>query len=212
MSHFSREQFLTAVKRILSAAPKRDIFAELESAYTEPGRFYHNNRHIADCLRLLDEHRETAQRPEEIAVALWFHDAVYDTRRNDNEAESAAWAKAFLDEEGADPEASNRIHDLILATKHTAVPRDPDQKLIVDIDLAILGQPPDIFAAYNDAIRQEYAWVPWERYAPARIAVLTGFLDRTHIYTTPELATRYESPARTNLANAITQLRINTNE
>jgi predicted metal-dependent HD superfamily phosphohydrolase len=94
-----------------------------------------------------------------------------------------------------------------MATRHDAAVDEPDQQLLVDIDLGILGQPRAIFDAYDAAIRREYHWLPWPRYAETRVAVLTGFLDRPHIYSTPPLRERFEKQARSNIAYAIATLK-----
>ena len=68
-----------------------DTLEELLGAYGSPGRFYHNLEHIHDCLSLFDHHASLAEHPEEVELAIWFHDAVYDTTRSDNEKKSAEW-------------------------------------------------------------------------------------------------------------------------
>ena len=40
-------------------------------------------------------------------------------------------------------------------TTHRAEPDDDDGRVILDVDLAILGQPRDAFDAYERAIREE---------------------------------------------------------
>jgi predicted metal-dependent HD superfamily phosphohydrolase len=92
---------------------------------------------------------------------------------------------------------------LILCTKHDRPPRTPDGRLIVDVDLSILGQGPDVFDAYDAAIRREYAHVPDAAFAAGRAAVLRRFLDRPTIYATKFFQQRYERPARENLQRAI---------
>ena len=53
-----------------------------------------------------------------------------------------------------------RVADLILATKHAAVPTDADARLVVDIDLSILGSAEERFDRYERDVRREYRWVP----------------------------------------------------
>lgn len=184
----------------------RATFEALAAAYREPQRRYHDTRHIADCLALLDEVRDLAERPAEVELALWFHDAVYKTRAFDNEAKSADWAECFLSEAGAAPAVAARVRAHILATRHAAEPAAGDTALTVDIDLSILGRPPEVFDAFDRAVREEYAWVPGFLYRRKRAEVLQGFLDRPAIYVTPALQRRFEAPARANLQGALGRL------
>jgi predicted metal-dependent HD superfamily phosphohydrolase len=95
------------------------------------------------------------------------------------------------------------VEALILATRHTERPTTRDAALLVDADLAILGQPPDVFDVYDGQIRAEYSWVPESEYVAGREAVLRRFLDRDSIFTTEVFRARYETQARENLARAL---------
>ena len=197
---------LNADLHALGLRPSRDLFSELADAYSAADRHYHNKKHIAECLAALDRNVDLAERPPEVAIALWFHDAIYDARRNDNEEQSAKWASSFLKNEGLDSQSATRIYALIMATRHCATVEDPDQQLLVDIDLGILGQSATAFEVYDAAIRREYSWVPDTEYRVGRVAVLRDFLNRDKIYSTERFFKLYESQARTNLINAISGL------
>lgn len=183
--------------------PAEEIWATLSRHYTEPHRHYHNARHIEHCLAEFSAVSPLAQRPQAVAIALWFHDVIYDPRAKDNEEQSALLAERFL----ADPALAQEVRALILATRHVAEPTTPDAALIVDLDLCILGQPRARYEEFEKEIRAEYAWVSPADYAAGRTAVLQGFLRRPHIYTTATLHEKYEAAARENLAWAIAQLR-----
>lgn len=184
--------------------PPSDLLAQLLDAWRKPQRHYHTLQHLEECLTLFDELRDQAQHPADIELALWFHDAVYDVRANDNEERSARWADEALYAAGLAPDSVHRIHGLIMATCHGAAPAcaTPDAALLTDIDLAILGAPEPRFAEYQRQIRAEYAWVAPEIYAVKRRAVLRGFLERGAVYATPVLHRRLERQARCNLERA----------
>ena len=179
----------------------------LLEAWAEPQREYHTLRHLRDCLALFEEASGLAEHPGEVEIALWFHDAIYDLKAKDNEARSAAWAGQALIEAGVGPEVCVRVHQLIMATCHAALPTTPDQALLVDIDLSILGAEPERFDEYEVQVRQEYAWVPGLLFRRKRREILAGFLDRPHIYATAYFRERFEASARENLRRSIARLK-----
>lgn len=182
------------------------LHTELLARYAEPHRAYHSQQHLAECLALLDEFRHLAERAAEIEIALWFHDAIYDVHRHDNEVRSADWARDALLDAAAAVDAADRVEALVLATRHSAAPATPDEQLLVDIDLAILGAAPARFAEYEAQIRVEYAHVPQAVFNEKRGAILAGVLARPLLYGTPALGARFEAAARANLQAAIASL------
>ena len=200
-----RNRFLDLWRR-LGGNDGSATFERLRTAYSDPDRAYHNDNHIADCLGQFDRVRSQADRPDELELALWFHDAVYDTHASDNEERSAEFAAKEMAADGIDAEIATRIERLILVTKHDREPYSDDSALLVDIDLSILGRDPEAFAAYDRAIRAEYLWVPEDAYRTGRSAVLQGFLDRPAIFRTAPFRS-FEAAARRNLADAIAELR-----
>ncbi|WP_457388470.1 HD domain-containing protein [Roseateles sp. P5_E1] len=190
----------------LGARGGEALQTELLARYAEPHRGYHTQQHLDECLALFDEFAHLAERPAEIEIALWFHDAIYDVHRHDNEAQSADWARAALLDAGAAADVADSVAALVLATRHSAAPQTPDEQLLVDIDLAILGAAPERFAEYEAQIRREYAHVPAAVFNEKRGAILAGFLARPALYGTPALRERFEVQARANLQTALSGL------
>lgn len=181
------------------------VYQDLVVRYAEPHRAYHTLDHISDCLFHLDSARHLLTRPAETELALWFHDAIYDPRRRDNEEESARLAEQVLTAAGAGKGLPQRVGDLIRLTTHARVDLWGDGAILCDADLAILGAEPDDFARYDEAIRREYAWVPDDIYIVERGKVLSGLLVRQYIYQTPVFRERFEARAVTNLADALSR-------
>jgi predicted metal-dependent HD superfamily phosphohydrolase len=179
------------------------LYDELAGMYTAAGRHYHNLDHLAHCL---DELAASPwAREDRVALALWFHDAIYDPTKKDNEERSAELAAARLAAH-LPAAAIADISRLIRATRHAAPPVSLDEQVIVDVDLAILGQPPARFAAYEHAVRQEYVHVPDAAFRTGRAAILRQFLARPAIYSTPHFHRLYEHASRQNLAASLATL------
>lgn len=187
----------------LGARGGESLQAELLDRYAQPHRAYHSQQHLHECLALFDEFAPLAERPAEVEIALWFHDAIYDVHRHDNEALSADWARSALLEAGAAAGVAERVATLVLATRHSVAPATADEQLLVDIDLAILGAAPARFAEYEAQIRREYAHVPQALFDEKRGAILAGFLARPVLYGTPAVRERFEAVARANLRAAL---------
>lgn len=178
----------------------------LLAAWSEPHRHYHTLQHLAECLALLDAHHGLAERPAEVAMALWFHDAIYAPRARDNEAQSAAWAVRELRAADVAKDAIARIEALIRVTAHTGVPVGADAELLVDIDLAILGAEAPRYAEYDRQVRAEYRWVPGFLYRRGRRQVLADFAARRPLYRTAALREALEARAAINLEGSLARL------
>ena len=158
--------------------PPEPVFEELRSRYLEAGRHYHTLQHLQECLAWWETTRATANSPEAVELALWFHDAIYDPQRADNEVWSAALARDHLQAASVSSSLIEPIEALILATRHIHAPSHPDEQLLIDIDLAILGAGPQRYAEYERQIRAEYAFVPEKVFCEKRQEILQRFLDR----------------------------------
>jgi len=186
---------------------KEDVFQVLQEQYSEKNRFYHNFSHVQALLKLFESFENKTQDPHAVKFSIWFHDVIYDSKRNDNEAESAKLASEMLSKLNVTPATIELVKDLILATKdHSGRNLSYDAKLFLDMDLAILGMSEEIYKEYSQAIRQEYAWVSKSMYCEGRKKVLQSFMERERIYFTDEMNTRYEAQARKNIHSEIESL------
>ena len=76
----------------------------------------------------------------------------------------------------------------------------------MDIDLSILGQPPDVYDIYERSIREEYSWVPAAAYVTGRSDILRSFLSRPRLYFTERFEAMYGLQAKDNLRRALSAL------
>jgi predicted metal-dependent HD superfamily phosphohydrolase len=148
-----------------------------------------------------------ATAPTDVELALWFHDVVYKPLSARNERASASWATRSLEGGSAPAATVDRVVAFIMATEHKEAPEDPDARLVVDIDLAVLGRDRDGYQLYEDGVRKEFSWVPGATFRNRRATVLSKFLKRPSIYCTKTFQERYEKQARKNLESAIAKLR-----
>jgi predicted metal-dependent HD superfamily phosphohydrolase len=201
-----RDRWKAIWKNLYAHIVSQDVFEELLKAYSASERFYHNLAHIEDCLSVFDQTKSLAVHAEEVELAIWFHDAVYDTRRNDNEQKSAEWAKSVIHQAGVGPAVAERVVHSILATHHDRQVINTDAQLMADVDLSILGSETKAFWQYEENIRKEYSWVPESIFRQKRTEVLQGFLDRPYIYYHEMYRERFEEKARVNIEQAIEKL------
>jgi predicted metal-dependent HD superfamily phosphohydrolase len=181
-------------------------FGELEAAYRAPGRHYHDLRHVHHCLKEAQLVSDRLVDPTTVIAAIFYHDAVYDPTRSDNEERSADLAEGHLRALGKSRAFIVEVRELILDTRHQVSPESNDGQYLVDIDLAILGAPAAEFDGYERAIRQEYAHVPEDAFRAGRAKILQSFVDRPRIYGTDVFHDRYEGAARANLARSLAAL------
>lgn len=174
--------------------------------YAEPQRHYHTTQHIAEMFKLYDERFKDSPYLSEdqhtaLYFAIWFHDAVYEPEMGDNEYRSALLVRREMDAKGLPQRMIDDAVRLVLSTRDHD-PKSMDEKILSDLDLAILGAEHERYKEYVDQVRQEFAFVPDEVWADlwnprARPAIVQGFLDRDRIFF---YLTDREQQARNNLA------------
>jgi predicted metal-dependent HD superfamily phosphohydrolase len=190
--------------RSLAGSNADALGEELIAAYSEPGRHYHGLGHVT---WLLNEAERRAGRIVDmsfVGYAIWFHDAVYNPMRGDNEEQSAAWARRAL---FADPRVE-RIARLIEMTKnHAAGDATSDEALFLDMDIAIWGAPRSAYRAYAAGVRAEYGHVPDPAFAAGRGAFLESQLSRSRLFRTDFYEDEFAALARANMSWEAGELR-----
>lgn len=181
--------------------------ARLARRYAEPHRRYHDLRHLHEVLQTVDELADAADDVEAVRWAAWFHDAVYDVHRDDNEQRSADLAVHDLTDLGCDRALVTEVARLVrLTATHRPEEGDANGAVLCDADLRILATDPWRHAEYVVDVRHEYAHVPDARFRAGRAGVLRALLSADRLYRTERAHSRWEQRARANLAAELQQL------
>ena len=185
---------------------------ELVTRYGAVVRAYHDLRHLQEVLDAVDLLADAAPAlpsadRDAVRLAAWFHDAVYDVRRDDNEEQSAQWARWTLPAyDVPDPVVAEVTRLVRLTRSHDPAPADTLGAILCDADLAILGTARQRYAEYARDVRSEYGHLDDATFAAGRRAVLGSLLDRPAIYATDTARRRWEEAARGNLEREIDAL------
>lgn len=184
-----------------------NTYDKLIMQYQNGVRTYHNLEHVAHCLGEFDKLRDLCQDPQAVELAIWYHDIIYDTKTKDNEENSGQRALIDLTVMGVDEVLAHDVKRLILLTKHDCVPTDIDGKVMVDVDLSILGQSPEVFDRYENNVRAEYSWVPDEIFWERRAEFILDMLLRNQIFYTDRCIKKFGWKARQNLVRSFSKER-----
>ena len=175
--------------------------ARARANYAAPGRHYHDERHLDDCLGKLEAVADLGELDRRLLRwAILWHDSIYDPHRTDNEERSAERAERELLDCGADRRDASEVARLILLTKgHRTQPDDRLGALLVSIDLSILGSEPVRYRAYANAVRHEYRHVPDDEWRSGRSAVLRSLLAAEPLHPDRPFRAALEARARRNM-------------
>jgi len=180
-----------------------DIGFDLAACHTEPQRHYHTMEHVEAVLRHLESLHMTTVTAR---LAAFFHDAVYDPTRGDNEDQSAQLAHEVLVAVGR-AEADD-VAAIIRATATHQLPEDAPRETaaFLDADLAILAARPDVYDTYTEQVRAEYSHLDDATFRNGRKAILRSLMDRERLFFTTTGQVRFEASARANLRREIATL------
>ncbi|WP_298461718.1 hypothetical protein [uncultured Cellulomonas sp.] len=198
-----------------SAEEIRAVGSRLVDRWSEPGRHFHNLKHLLHVLSRVDELAEETHEPDLVRLAAWYHGAIFDAaekaayanRGGEDEVGSAELARTELTALGVPERSVERVVHLVTAlARHAAAPGDFDCAVLCDADLAVLAAEPQRYKAYLKEVRAEYAHVPVEDYLRARSAILTKLQQRPALFASP-LGAAWEEPARQNVAAELHRIR-----
>lgn len=196
------------VARWVSLVPGHpEVGADLVRRYGSPSRRYHDVHHLATVLDAVDVLSDEAADPRLVRLAAWYHDAVYDVDRADNEERSAALAERSLSTAGLRPADVAEVSRLVRLTANHAPRRgDANGAVLCDADLVVLAGSEDEYAAYLAAVRAEYGRFSDEEFRLGRTAVVEELLRLPVLYNTAHGAADWEAAARANLRAELTAL------
>jgi predicted metal-dependent HD superfamily phosphohydrolase len=200
----TRGRFFAAHTGSVTAYLGGDLRRELLARWSEPHRRHHNVIHLREMLGAIESLADDGLQFDRDAVELaaWFHNAVYDVTRDDNEDRSADLARELL---GSAP-LRDEVARLVLLTKtHDVADGDMNGAVLNDADMSILGSAPDRYRSYARGVREEYAHISDAEYAATRVRLLTALLDGPLYFTEPGRR-RWEAQARRNVADEIRRL------
>jgi predicted metal-dependent HD superfamily phosphohydrolase len=184
----------------------RTEWAAVVDAWSQPHRRYHDLAHLAAVLGLVRA-LPGATDPDAVRLAAWYHDVAYEPDRADNEQVSAARARVGLRGLVPDERVAEVERLILLTAGHDPAPDDANGAVLCDADLAVLAGPPDAYAAYASAVREEYRHLPDAEFTAGRIAVLEHLLALPALYRTPEAAAQWADRAAANMTAELSLLR-----
>ncbi len=183
------------------------VFNDLVERYSEPHRHYHVLSHIVS---MLDELEAVGEYRAPLALAVWFHDAIYDPQASDNEFRSSELALSeLLHKLKVSGSLGSIVCNLVLSTNHSMELKktsDHDALLLHDLDLMILGAPLGTFDDYEEKIRLEYQHITYKKFKRGRCEFLRKLLARKHLFYTKQFRRKFESLAQSNIKRSIKKL------
>ena len=204
---------LLAINNTTTSVISQALWHDVANHYSEPIRAYHNLNHLRQLFGQFEHVKSRLQQPSIIALALFYHDIIYDPTQQNNELKSAEYAVAQL-QEYLNVEQCQRIYALIMMTATHQLDYkdgntlDSDAAYLLDMDLSILGADWVDYQRYAQAVRQEYEHVANDDYRKGRIAVLEGLLAHDRLYLTENYYERLEHVARENIRREIEFLQV----
>ncbi|MDN3452609.1 MULTISPECIES: hypothetical protein [unclassified Psychrobacter] len=202
---------LSAISDDVTPEKAQALWQDIAVRYNETQRAYHTLNHIEQLFGQFESITHHLAEPHIIALALYYHDVIYEPTRSDNELKSAEFAADALNLY-LSPKQCQQIWALIMMTANHQIDalidshQYNDAAYLLDMDLSILGAPWSTYEQYANAIRQEYAHVADDNYRDGRTAVLKGLLAHPKLYLTDHYHERLEAQARDNIKREVNSL------
>ena len=205
------EWHLSAINNAIEPVILKALWQDIAMRYNESQRVYHSLQHIRQLFGQFEQIKHHLNQQHIIALALFYHDVIYEPTCVDNELKSAEYAVESLSPY-LSAEQCQYIYALIMMTashqiddidKNSDKAKESDAAYLLDMDLSILGASWSEYEQYAKDVRQEYANVSNADYCVGRIEVLEGLLAHLTLYLTDYYHSKLENQARQNIEREI---------
>lgn len=164
----------SAFRKTLEIYLPKPAIVNLEKRWREPHRYYHTVNHLATMLTDIETNaffKELSKYEKHaLMLAAFFHDAVYNPKKDDNEEQSIkVFIKAFSK---ADLKMFDTVCGLIMVTKDRKRPNTKLKRILWDADNAGFKKGYNHIFKNELLIQKEYAYLPKEKFREGKIKFL----------------------------------------
>ena len=165
-----------AFSGILKMYINEKVIKELPHKWSEKSRVYHNTNHLIQIILDIEKSiwfkELNVYEKQALLLASFFHDAIYDPKKKDNEEQSIKYFAASFKEKEKDPKMLNIVCGLIETTKHRKRPINKLQKIFWDADNAKFKKGYNELLKYEKEIQKENSFLTKTEYKEKRIKFL----------------------------------------
>lgn len=200
------ESWSTLIGRHTDDPAAGDVGGDLLASWSEPHRRYHDTAHLRHVLDRVGQLAAHADDRDAVALAAWYHDAVY-AGLPDDEERSACRAEQELTRLGVASGVVGEVARLVrLTVTHDPATGDRNGEVLSDADLSALAVSPADYRRNTAAIRAEYAHIPPDVFGKGRRQVLVALLEGPAVFRTEAGRRMWESAARANMRAELADL------
>jgi len=161
-------------KDILKQYVSDKAIFELPLRWKEKHRYYHTVNHLVWVLQNIETNiyfkELSLYEKHALLLAAFFHDAVYDPKRNDNEEKSVQLFRFAF--KNSDPKMARTVEELIMVTKYRKRPITKIQRILWDADNAGFKKGYASLLKTEKLIQKEYSYLPKEKFREGKIKFL----------------------------------------
>ncbi|XP_073999229.1 uncharacterized protein [Rhodnius prolixus] len=195
---------------------KHEWWDKIVANLSQSQRKYHNLELLQFKLYLYQSVKHLIQNTQSMEYALFFSYYEYDPRSADSYLKNIEHFKQFaLD--CCVPLESKLVCEVVSLLECTSshmteehmtagVVGKLDKHYFLDLDMSVLGSPPEEYQSYAERVRLEYGFFDKSAYNSLRVKVLQSFLQIPNIFATEEFRSRFEDQARKNIQKEISLL------
>ncbi|MFH1769968.1 MAG: hypothetical protein ABH828_00235 [archaeon] len=181
------------------------IFAKLKTAYAPYENGFHSlSNHIYPGFKELNKVIDMADFPNALKFAWFFHNSINVPGSKTNREDSISFFYDALKGQGLNDNFFLIVQNDIMATDYVNVePKTPDEKIMISLDLALLGLPQEQFDRNTGLLRLEHKMYSDEEFKKGVVERFNFFLDKKPIFPIKYFEEKYEAQAKENMTRLI---------